>query len=225
MYMLLPPETISYIVAQKGSGKSTLIKYLVYNLVSNKVIQKIYVFSETLNLSPDYDYIQNRSFCFDTVDPEIIAQIFTERIKLAERRQLVDSIVIIFDDVISDNKLHTSKIFCKLATQSRHLKARVIVSCQAFKCIPRTVRSQSDYLIVGYNHSEILEDLLKTEVNLPLEIQQMKKANKTKKRDYFLNYINEQTKDQYFLIYNYKQHSWSKIKALYLELKKFKVRF
>ena len=166
----------------------------------------------TLKLSNDYDFVGNREFCYHEFDSDKLMKIYESREKLKAKGKPLEPILIILDDIVGSNNIHTSPGFMKLATTSRHLNSRLIISAQSYKTIPPVVREQIDYMFIGYTKNLVIEDLLKKELDLPkfFESLDIKRSEKVK---LFMKYITKLTTEHYFLNYYGYGHTWTKYKA------------
>ena len=146
-----------------GSGKSML----VLNLLKRKnfmdgFYDDIFLFSPTARgdqiqilLDLDQDHI-----CDDLSDSgvEQLDYVFNKQNELIETMGYLKApkVLIIFDDVISNQRFMNSNVFKKFFVQGRHISASVIVNTQKYHAIPRTMRLNcTDICFFPSSQSEI----------------------------------------------------------------------
>ena len=146
---ILPSLPASYlVVGRSGSGKSTVL----YNLLSSPQLlggafNYIFVFSDVetddvlkkLNL-PDENFITGDKFNEDTIKG--ILDKISKKIKECGLKDSCGQyrIAMVFDDVLSKQKLLRSDIMRKLVTANRHYLVSVFMLTQYLKGVPPTVR-------------------------------------------------------------------------------------
>jgi AAA+ ATPase superfamily predicted ATPase len=132
-----------YIIGMRRSGKTTLIKDLLYN--SKIKFDEVYLISETADLSGDYDdYIKyNHIFNLEKADEVLKA---VENQQRTTNKQFRKKILFILDDVITDDHKGTWNI---LAFMGRHLNASVILLSQSMKSISTVTRKNADYALMS----------------------------------------------------------------------------
>jgi len=150
--------TVILIHAKRFSGKTVLIKDIVYN--NRNKFDEVYVFSKTGNFTPDkpFSYTEN---LYDHFDNELIGNIIetqkSEKMKqLKNPKHRVKKILLIFDDIISDKNIRKSKNgeeinhINELACNGRHYNITMILSTQildAKEGFSTVVRKNVDYFI------------------------------------------------------------------------------
>jgi hypothetical protein len=103
----------------------------------------------------------------------------------------VQNVLLILDDVIGSLPPR-NKVLEELYTQGRHYKISLILNIQIAKNeLDPTIRSNLDYFIMGYNGKRTFENLY-NEVDF--------EGNK----DQFIRFMNDNTSDYNFVIYNNK---------------------
>ena len=88
---------------------------------------------------------KTKLFIINKPTAEQIDHIMTLNKEIIEEQGLMKSpkILIIYDDIISDRKLMSTKAFLHSFVASRHYNASVIICSQKFNAIPRTCRIQA----------------------------------------------------------------------------------
>lgn len=120
-------KNLSCVIAgRRRLGKTHLLNWLLYNI--KKWYSEVYVFSETLELQPDsfdYCYPNNKYNKFDEMMLEEIwnkqKNYILENTKNGKRKEDLNYIAIVFDDVISDSNVRSSPMFNAFHTQGRHI--------------------------------------------------------------------------------------------------------
>lgn len=131
-----------YVVGMRRSGKTTLIKDLIYN--SKFKWDEVYLISETADLSNDYDDYINPSHIFKLEEAEkVLTHIETEQRKI-KNKEMRKKVLLLLDDVITaENKERWDKI----AFMGRHLKVYCILLSQSMKAISPLTRRNTDYAL------------------------------------------------------------------------------
>lgn len=101
-------------------------------------------------------YIKDEHY-LDTYSQETLAEILDEQQRLIDKlkklgktKHLADKILIIFDDLVGSTLFsdHRGNPFKKLNTNHRHYSISMLEVTQAYKELPKTVRTQLSALIV-----------------------------------------------------------------------------
>ena len=146
------------IFGPRGSGKTHIMKHLIYTMQKKKHFDKAYLFSNTAQLQHGvYDFIpkNNQHIGFKE---DIIAKLIDEQRqdvmtkKANKKEKNIKRILVVLDDVIDDNKTRHSRILNQLYTQGRHLYIVPIMLSQQIgeNGIAPTIRVNSD-LVIGFN--------------------------------------------------------------------------
>ncbi len=122
-------------VAKRRAGKSLLIKDLFRHIKNN--YSECYVFSLTAHLQPDlFDYIPQGNIIkgLDTVKLDEIwnrqQEYVLQELKRGIKKEKMNHILLIFDDVIADGNIRTSQTFSNLFIMGRHINFAVCVLSQ-----------------------------------------------------------------------------------------------
>jgi hypothetical protein len=141
---VLPKLHCSYLICGKsGSGKTAV---LVHLLRSNALLANAFDYIFYCCDSPD-DMVQSnlhlpkeniiQNFDADFLDRLIKKQEAKIKKKGADK---ADSILLVFDDILSKTKFLNSGIMTKLVCESRHYNISCIFNTQSYKKLPRVVR-------------------------------------------------------------------------------------
>jgi hypothetical protein len=142
-------------VGRSGSGKSTVIAYLMRNpnFIGN-FYDKVYLFSPTADVDDLTKILKipkkNR---FTKPREEDLDKILDDQNKLIEEKGIKHTakkskVLIIFDDIVSHAKFLRSDAMIKLATMGRHYLVSSIINTQSYTKIPRAIRLQANSLIL-----------------------------------------------------------------------------
>lgn len=123
------------------SGKSNLIKNIVYNAAKSKYIDHCVLFSATKD-KEDYDYIDDK-YKYSALNMEVL-QKYVEICKENNKREIVFKSLIILDDVLGEMSLNND-FFINLFSTYRHYGINVIIASQAIIGIPPRIRSMVSY--------------------------------------------------------------------------------
>lgn len=143
-------------LAPSKGGKSTLICNLLCKTIFYKnFFDNIFVFSPTVNVDMSYDCLKDKKVAkkiefFDELDAETLEGIVSE-LKEAIKEIIAEDdgkksdcpqTLFIFDDFVSNTTLLNSKVFKDIFIYGRHLCTSTIVSTQAYRKFPLTLRHQ-----------------------------------------------------------------------------------
>ena len=149
-------ECPSFIVyGPRGSGKTFLTSDIIYQIHSDFDI--IYLFSNTAHLQKDVFKFIPVSNKIQGFNEDILSDI-VENQKQQVRRSLatdepVKKIIIVFDDVISNNKIRASDVLNDLYISGRHLRISPFLLSQSIggkSGIPIVIRDNADVVFSFY---------------------------------------------------------------------------
>lgn len=168
MNMFLTKKGFAGIIyGRRGTGKTTLLKDLVYQ--NRKLWDKVYLFSRTATLQDDNYYFIPTHHKYENYDENILGQIFEEQKKDVEMKKknkqekAIDNVLILFDDIISEEKIRHSQTFNSLFTVGRHYYITPIVLTQSIggqNGIPKVVRDNVDLVIGFAAHNQVDRELI-----------------------------------------------------------------
>ena len=152
----LPEESLVFISGSSNSGKSWLIKHLIYERAKEDSLRWVFIFSSTI-FTGAYDYIP-RCWSSETFEEEILEKLLNmQKRALDKNRSLKEkgekekniSAIIVFDDSIGLGKMSFEiPIMKRLITTYRHLKLSVIISNQYIKCCPTVLRQNISHCLM-----------------------------------------------------------------------------
>lgn len=179
------------LVAIRRSGKTTLLKHLLYPL-----------------LIQDYDivlFISNSIFnsCYDFVTGPRFSQHSSEMLKdilkFQRKTNMLFRIAVVFDDCVSIKKKNDDSLL-QFFIRGRNSNIGIFLSTQSTTLVNKNNRSNSDFVFVGNNPSaEFREDVIKAFLNGLVKTPKFVKT-KTQKFDYLNSYLLHHTKNHGFIV-------------------------
>jgi len=132
-YNNIPRYATITIIASRRSGKSVLVRDLLYKeYIKRRKIKNLIIVSPTLH-NEDYAFIDNK-YKFTEFDEKFINNI------LQRQQQLIASdpkgdhdMVLILDDIVKSTSMATRDILSRLYTLSRHYRLYIILVSQSMK--------------------------------------------------------------------------------------------
>lgn len=148
------------IVAKRNTGKSVLMKDLCSKIKG--WYDNVFVFSQSAHLQPDlFDYVPKENI-FNGFDEEKLNEIWNNqhdkimRLKKAGIKKL-PKVLMLFDDIIGDPRVRSSKILNDFFIMGRHLHFGVMIITQEMGGkggLPKVVRTNLDCAIAFFLNSE-----------------------------------------------------------------------
>ena len=190
----IPSPYNTYVfISMRNSGKSKSIRNLIVELLNKVQHHNIILFSSTAykDLNDDYKFLKECPFAkvypVDKNEMESNIDIILEHCKNMKNKRKDYSVMIIFDDIDVTKK--NDKV-AELFTQGRHYNLSVIVSSQnAAYFLDPTKRTNIDYLAfrkVENTYKKTIYNMINTKMSYPT----------------FKDYINDNTTDYKFLLYD-----------------------
>jgi len=128
----------------KGSGKTQLIKEIIYHLAKQKMFDFLKVICPTA-YNGSYDYLPSNHVS-EVYDEQQLVSLLNQQIEIKKKGQQRRALMILDDCIGSAN--FKSKIWEKLATTCRHPELTIIVVSQHIFRLPPTLRDNSDTAII-----------------------------------------------------------------------------
>lgn len=136
-----------YLIGKPKTGKSHMTKFIIKELMKNKLYDYVLVFCPSLGLSKDssYDFIPSE-FQYNKYSDYKIRNIMRLQ-KQRKEENKPNRCLLILDDIIgSINK--NNKTLHKLITLHRHYNISIIISSQYMKGVDPVLRDCFNYLII-----------------------------------------------------------------------------
>lgn len=161
----MPEHPAIAIYARRREGKTHMMKDFLHKVKDR--YDQIYCFSLTARFQDIYQYVP-KSNIINGFDVEVLDKMVDERIKEIEKAMAsknkklkgLPRVIYIFDDVITEQGIRTSKSFNSLFSLGRHILASVCVISQKITSLPPIVRNNTDLVISFYLHSELERKML-----------------------------------------------------------------
>ena len=157
----LPNSSYNIFLGKRRSGKSVLAEYLLYEMIEEKLVDMIFLFSPTqagFNIIKDYD------FKFDNIEPLFnllkFYEVANEYNKVVSKgKQIKLRTVVIIDDFAVNLKSKNFNILEELAVLGRHkaykpLSLSFFILAQSLTKIPRVCRLNADNIFMNAIASE-----------------------------------------------------------------------
>ena len=179
------------ICSKRNSGKSFLVRHLVYELAKQKKINQVIVMSNTsgMSLNKDYDYMPKK--LLTTFKEETIHKLLEVQAKDIKRGKIRE-VLLIMDDCIGETKDKSgegSRIIRSLYANSRHYHISVILLSQiANRLLTPAIKENSDYLFFSRINRKGLESIWESICNID-------------KKD-FIQFAEKSNKDYSFILYD-----------------------
>jgi hypothetical protein len=179
------------ICSKRNSGKSFLVRNLVYELAKQKKINQVIVMSNTsgLSLNKDYDYMPKK--LLTTYKESTITKLLEVQAKDIKRGKIRE-VLLIMDDCIGETKDKSgegSRMIRSLYANSRHYHVSVILLSQiANRLLTPAIKENSDYLFFSRINRKGLESIWESICNID-------------KKD-FIAFAEKSNKDYSFILYD-----------------------
>ena len=129
------------VIGKPGSGKTTLIKSLLYH--KKHIFPAGMVMSGTEDSNATYSQIFPSSFVFNELDENKV-QSFIDRQKLARKHIRNPWSILLLDDCTDDSRIFKKKLFQSIFKNGRHWKAWFIISLQFAGDLAPVIRTNID---------------------------------------------------------------------------------
>lgn len=179
------------ICSKRNSGKSFLVRNLVYELAKQKKVNQVIVMSNTsgMSLNKDYDYMPKK--LLTTFKESTITKLLEVQAKDVKRGKIRE-VLLIMDDVIGETKDKSgegSRMIRSLYANSRHYHVSVILLSQiANRLLTPAIKENSDYLFFSRINRRGLESIWESICNID-------------KKD-FIAFAEKSNKDYSFILYD-----------------------
>jgi len=136
--------------APQGSGKSHLIRYMMYQC--RKRFDYGICFSNTFFEDDSFDYIKKK-YIHPEYNPDVLSALMKIQSNLIEEGKAVKEAFCIFDDCIDASQFKCPKLK-QLCTQLRHYHITVIFTTQYTNLLPTFMRANAMAVIIFRTDSE-----------------------------------------------------------------------
>lgn len=187
-----------FLLAKKNSGKTTVIKEILNNILCSDLDQKVYFFVSTFDKDVIYQEIKETLKKY-AIDFEVYKCIEDEAEGVNHLKEVIDSIeetdldnyeyaenIFIFDDISEELR----NIYLQpLVKENRHYKATILMSSQYITDLTPASRSQIDFCLVFKRQS--MENLKRLYASLDICVP----------LEYFIYMYKEATKEDHNFLY------------------------
>jgi hypothetical protein len=156
------------VVGRSGSGKSTVVNYLCTEpKFYGDFFHHTYLFSPTCRADDLTEHLKlDDEHMIEDPTEEKLSEIIKSQDELIKTKGIKwtgkhSRVLIIFDDIVSNQNFLKSPAMLKLATMGRHSLISSVINTQSYTKIPRAIRLQANGLIVfpsSNNEVQLLVD-------------------------------------------------------------------
>jgi hypothetical protein len=143
--------SLSLFVARSNSGKSHLMKSILYTLARENKFSWVYVFSSTKFNNEWVDIVGEKNVT-DQFSAEWIQELLNKQGELIKKNKAKPGLLIL-DDMIGTARWN-SDVMTKIATSARHYNISCWISTQWYFKISTTLRGNCNYMFILNNISE-----------------------------------------------------------------------
>ena len=132
-------------VARTGSGKSHVLKFILYHLIKKGYIKDCIAASTTARMNDDYDFLDKRFILTDLKEDNLayLTHVISQRAKYREETgQMPPGLALILDDV-AYTEGYRNDFLSGLATKARHFNIWFFYSSQAVKILTPAIRENA----------------------------------------------------------------------------------
>jgi len=162
------PHCNIVIIGKRNTGKSTLIKYILYHI--RLVVPLIMAMSGTERSNNFYKQFIPEIFVFDGMEIKKFGDVLERQLKIQEKvankkRKYVGTntnISLVLDDCVDNTEWTKDDAIGYFTTNGRHVALTFIVVTQESKKLPPTMRTNADYIFIsktnGYTERKKIRD-------------------------------------------------------------------
>jgi len=140
----IPDSCVIVIVAKRNSGKSYLLRDILYH--KRHALKSGIVFSPTEEGTGFFGKFIPGLFIYSEFDRDAIQRLIDRQKKLSKQGK-ADPVFLVLDDMAYDKKVFNDKIMRNLVFNGRHYKINLLICSQYLIDMPPSLRSNVDYLI------------------------------------------------------------------------------
>ena len=150
----IPRDSVCCFVAPRNSGKSFLIKDLLYH---HQTIPAAVVISKTDKMTHFYDQFIPPVLIYDKYDPDLIDKLLTRQKTALKENWPNPEVLLVFDDTLSDARLwKNDPRIEEIFYNGRHYKIFFLLTMQTPMGIPSGLRGNIDFTFIfqtnNYTH-------------------------------------------------------------------------
>ena len=160
----LPKYSTTVFIASRRSGKSVMMRSVIYNeIIKKRKIKDIIVVSPT-EFNQDYAFLPKKSM-FTQFDDEFLQQILDRQSDAIKRDPMGNyDVVLVLDDILGSTNKKTKDTLSRLFTLSRHYRLYIFMAVQSirFEYTP-LCRLNTDIVVLfksnSYDNKKEIRDL------------------------------------------------------------------
>jgi hypothetical protein len=147
----IDPCRICVFVGKRGTGKSSLVTDILYH--QRKVPMGV-VMSGTEESNEHYKEFIPDSFIYSDYEPEVVERIINrqreivKKLKNDEKESISNSVFMLLDDCMYDNKWTRDKNIRGIFMNGRHWKILFMITMQYCMDLPPSLRANIDYVFI-----------------------------------------------------------------------------
>lgn len=145
MYNISVSSSKALLIGRSGSGKSTIIKSLLYE--KSDVVPVGMVMSGTEDTNGFYGEFMPSTFVFNKLDNDMVKQLIARQ-KIAKKHLKVPWAVLLLDDCMDDTKIFNTPLYTGLMKHSRHWGLWTIIASQYAMDLKPSLRSNIDGVFI-----------------------------------------------------------------------------
>lgn len=134
-------------IGRRGSGKSTILRWISEILLQSGKYDYIRVVSPTALLNNDWAHIEDKYVISENIE-DYIQQIYDEQKKAVESGKYKKGLLILDDIAGSISFRNRDKLWAKIGSCGRHYKITTVVVTQYIHTASPIIRTQSDLIIL-----------------------------------------------------------------------------
>jgi len=152
----LPSSSFNIFLGKRRSGKSVLCEYMIQEMIDNKMLDMVFLFSKT---DAGFKIIGDKNNRFDNIEPlhdliDNYRKINEYNKVVSKRKKISIRTAVIIDDFSIELKSKTMNILEDLAVRGRHLSydplsLHFFILCQSLTKVPRTCRLNCDTIFLN----------------------------------------------------------------------------
>lgn len=194
------------LTGKRNSGKSLLLRHIVKKYKDE--FQSIFVICPTEIVADFYGKFIEPKNIFYEYKEEWVEQLIKTMTEKTRNEGGTVNVLLILDDVGSEDNFKKSKNLERLFTRGRHIKVALIMTTQYLYMIPPVVRSNADYILVGQQNGASVE-ILSDEYRNPI----------LSRKEFIQLYLKNSTDHNFFIINNNSIKDLDDINLLYGRIK------
>lgn len=153
----MSPDSVVVFVGKRGSGKSWLVREVLYRLKEKFPIGIVISPTERYNkfFRPHVPSI----LIHDRVTPDLLSSFMKRQGKMMDRLNNGEDInpnaFLVLDDCLFDRKWHNSEQIREILMNGRHINVMLMITCQYAVGLPPATRQNADYVVIYSSNTPV----------------------------------------------------------------------